>query len=68
MGFIKHFDDDMPCAIPDNINLYFPKSPADWLKQKEIKLINNWYVCFENKKETGKFKTLQSAKGWLNKL
>ncbi len=65
MGVIKHFEDDMPCTIPDNPNLYFPKSPADWFK--EIKLINNWYVCFEHKKETGKFKTLDSAKGFLNK-
>jgi len=66
MGFIKHFSDDMPCTIPDNPNLYFPKDPTDWLKSKEIRFIKGWYVCYEKNKKTAKFKSLEIAVRWLN--
>lgn len=33
MGFIKHFNDDMPCTIPDNPNLYFAEKPEDLGKE-----------------------------------
>ena len=66
MGFIKHFDDDMPCTVNGNPNLYFPTSQNDLINSKEIKRINNWYVCFEQNKKTAKFKDLKLAVSWLN--
>ena len=66
MGFIKHFSDDTTWITSDNPNLYFPLSPEDWLKSKEIKHIGKWYVCFEKGKKTAKFKNLETAVRWLN--
>ena len=66
MGFIKHFSDDMPSTILDNPNLYFPKDFTDSLKDKEIKHIKKYYVCFEDGKKTAKFKYMDDAKRWLN--
>lgn len=66
MGFIKHFDDDMPCTIPDNPNLYFPKSHKDL--GKEIYHKGKWYKCYIDAELIGKTKTLESAKALLNAL
>ena len=66
MGFIKHFNDDMPCTISDNLNYYFPKDPLDDMKWKEIYKDGKWYVCYEKQKKIAKFKSLNDAKCFLN--
>ena len=66
MGIIKHFEDNTPWIVDDNPNLYFPTSPDDWLKNKTIRKINKWYVCFEEKVKIAKFKELDVAVRWLS--